>query len=143
MDQKQGPYVISVWTDPDVGVGKFFVVLAPATGTTLPDGITVEVCVQPSDDRLAEACYSATRQDLRDRVQYYAEVEFDRQQMWKVRVRVNIQSGPVEVNSQVEATPPGYGRWDLLIYSFPFILFGGLWLYAALKRRPRGNLPLR
>src|SRR5262249_52788561 len=65
MNQPQGAYVISVWTDPDVGVGKFFVILEPASGTTLPDENEVEVCVQPTSGRLAEACYQAVRQSVR------------------------------------------------------------------------------
>ena len=137
MDRRAGPYVISVWTDPDVGLekGKFFVVLKPAPGTTLPAENEVEVCVRPSSGRLPEACYPGTRQNLRDQIQYRAEVEFDRQEMWQVRVRVKGPTGVGEVAAEVEATPPGYGRWDLLIYGFPFILFGLLWGYAALRRR--------
>lgn len=135
MDRRAGPYAISVWTDPDVGVGKFFVILEAAPGTSLPGENAVEVCVRPSSGRLAEACFPGTRQDLRDRVQYYAEVEFDRQEMWQVRVRVKGPTGAGEVTAEVEATPPGYGRWDLLIYGFPFILFGLLWGCAALRRR--------
>jgi hypothetical protein len=133
MDQRAGPYIISVWTEPDVGVGKFFVILEAAPGMTLPDENEVEVCVQPTTGRLPEACYSGTRQNLRDRVQYYAEVEFDQQAMW--RVRVNDSNGPTEVTAEVEATPPGYGAWDLLIYAFPFVLFGMLSLYVALRRK--------
>src|SRR5262249_43387051 len=137
MDRRAGPYIISVWTDPDVGVekGKFFVILEPAPGTNLPDELDVQVCVRPTSGRLEEVCYSGTRQDLHDRVQYYAEVDFDQQEMWKVRVRVKGAGGTGEVTTEVEATPPGYGAWDLLIYGFPFVLFGMLWLYAALRRR--------
>jgi hypothetical protein len=140
VDQKSGPYVISVWTDPDVGIGTFFVILAPVPGTTLPTDNKVEVCVQPVDGRLPEACYTGTLQNMRNRVQYRAEVEFDRQEMWHVRVRVSGPSGAGEVTAEVEATPPGFGAWDLLIYGFPFVLFGALWLYAALCRR-RADLP--
>ena len=136
VDRRAGPYLVSVWTDPDVGVGKFFVILEPASGTTLPEELDVEVCVRPMSGRLPEACYAGTRQNLRDRVQYYAEVEFDRQEMWQVRVGVKGAGGNGEVLAEVEATPPGYGVWDLLIYGFPFVLFGLLWLYAALRGRP-------
>jgi hypothetical protein len=143
MDKRAGLYVISVWTDPDVGIekGKFFVILQPAPGTSLPEKNEVEVCVRPTSGRLPEVCYAGTRQDLRDRVQYYAEVEFDRQEMWQVLVRVKGSAGVGEVSAEVEATPPGYGRWDLLIYGFPFILFGLLWGYAALLRRRDNAAP--
>lgn len=139
MDHPAGPFVVSVWTDPDVGIGTFFVILAPARGTQLPDDLSVQVCVAPTSGRLPEACHPAGRQELRDKVQYYAEVSFDQQETWRVRVRVEGAGAVGEVTAEVEATPPGYGRWDLLIYGFPFVLFGGLWLYAALRRRLRAR----
>jgi hypothetical protein len=139
MDRTVGPYTISVWTDPDVGVGKFFVILEAAPGKTLSGNHTVSVCVQPTDDRLPEACYAAVRQDIRGREQYYGEVQFDRQETWKVRVCVTGSDGDGEVAAEVEATPPGFGAWDLLLYGFPFILFGALWAYAALRRRAAGD----
>jgi hypothetical protein len=135
MDQRVGPYIVSVWTHPDVGVGQFYVILEVPPGATLPEANEVKVCVQPQSGRLPEACYSGTRQNLRNRVQYYAEVEFDQQEMWRVRVEVNGSNGGGEVSAEVEATPPGFGPWDLLIYGFPFLVFGMLWLYAALRRR--------
>lgn len=137
MDKEAGPYVISVWTDPDIGIGTFYVILAAKEGTTLPEENKVEICVQPTSGRLPEKCYSGTRQNLRNRIQYYGEVEFDKQEMWKVRVRVNGASGTGEVKAEVEATPPGFGVWDFLLYGLPFVLFGMLWLYAALRRRRR------
>jgi hypothetical protein len=119
------------------GHRNFYVILAPAPGTTLPAENRVEVCVQPTSKQLPEACYPGTLQDLRDRVQYYSEVEFDRQEMWRVRVRVRGVHGSGELVAEVEATPPGFGVWDLLIYGFPFLLFGALWLCAALRGRRR------
>lgn len=133
MDQPAGPYVVSVWTDPDVGIGKFFVILNPSSSGILPSVDSVEVCVQPTSERLPEVCYAGAPQKMRDRLQYYAEVEFDQQEMWQVRIKVTGPEGNTELNSEVEATPPGFGPWDLLIYGFPFLLFGGLWLYAALR----------
>jgi hypothetical protein len=134
VDRTAGPYVISVWTDPDVGIGKFFVFVEAAGGSRLSGARQVQVCVQPIDGRLPEACYPAVLQEQRSREQYYAEVEFDRQEMWKVRVLVTGSEGTGEVSAEVEATPPGLGKWDLLFYGFPFILFGSLWAYAALRR---------
>jgi hypothetical protein len=64
-------------------------------------------------------------------------VEFDQQEMWKVRVHVSGAGGSGEVIAEVEATPPGFGAWDLLWYGFPFLLIGALWLYGALRRRRR------
>jgi hypothetical protein len=135
MDHKTGPYTISVWTDPDIGIGRFFVLFGPTAGGARPGIDKVTVCVRPQSGRLPESCYPATRQEERGRQQYYAEVEFDRQEIWDVRVTVAGPDGSAEVTAEVEATPPGFGKWDLLLYGFPFILFGGLWAYAALRRR--------
>jgi hypothetical protein len=136
MDYKTGPYTVSVWTDPDIGIGRFFVLLGP-NATEARDAVVdkVTVCVRPQSGRLPEVCYIAARQEERGREQYYAEVEFDRQEIWDVRVTVAGPDGSAEVTAAVEATPPGFGAWDLLLYGFPFILFGGLWAYAALRRR--------
>jgi hypothetical protein len=68
-------------------------------------------------------------------VQYYSEVDFDQQEMWRVRVRVSGANGVGEVTSEVEPTPHGFGPWDLLLYGFPFVLFGLLFLGAARRRR--------
>ncbi len=140
--QKAGPYLVSVWTHPDVGTGTFYVILEAAPGTTLPAENHIEVCVQPKSGRLPERCYPAQRQDLRHQVQYYAEVEFDQQELWIVQVRINGPDGGGDLLSEVEPTPPGFGSWDLLFYGFPFVLFGLLWLCVALRRqRPRRSGP--
>ncbi len=110
-------------------------ILESADEGKLSEDIEVEVCVRPVTERLPEACYQAALQRSHKGTQYYAEVEFDRQEMWAVRVRVSSPEGSAEVRAEVEATPPGYGPWDLLIYGFPFLLFGSLWVFAVLRRR--------
>jgi hypothetical protein len=140
MDQRAGPYVVSVWADPDVGTGTFFVMLDPPSGAELPSGTEVWVGVEPVSGRLPLAWYQADHQPLRSRERYVAEVQFDAQEMWRVRVSVKGDGGGGEVRAEVEATPPGYGRWDLLLYLFPFVLLAGLWLYGAL-RKARASAP--
>jgi hypothetical protein len=137
VDQTAGPYVVSVWGDPDVGIGTFFVILEPPEGSALPDDIRVELGVQPTNERLAEAHYSAARDGARDRVQYKAEVPFDREELWRVRLILQSSHGSAELGIDVEVTPPGYGRWDLLLYLFPFLAIGLLWLRAVLRGRSR------
>ena len=122
---------------PDLGKGAFYVFLEPAPGAALPEENEVQVSVQPLTGRLPEASYPGTRQDVHNKVQFYAEAEFDQQELWRVRVRVSGAAGTGEVVSEVEPTPTTYGRWDLLIYAFPFVLFGAVFLYAALRRRRR------
>jgi hypothetical protein len=92
MDEKAGPYKVSVWTDPDVGTGTFFVIVEPDE-EVVPDDLDVQVCVRPQTGRLEEACHRAQRQRMRNRVQYWAEVPLDQQEMWDVRVTVRDGAG--------------------------------------------------
>ncbi len=136
MDRPAGPYVASVWTDPDVGTGIFFVVLDRPAGTSLPERTRVRIGVQPVTGRLPEAVYTAEAQSTRQGTRYFTEVRFDRQEMWKVRVLLDGSAGGGELAAEVEATPDGtIGPIALLIYPLPFLAVGFLWLKAALRRR--------
>lgn len=141
VDKSLGPSVASVWADPDVGTGTFFIILEPPDGGTLPEEIQIEVAVRPADGRLAEAVHAAAREDLRGRVQYKAEVPFDAQGPWHVRVMLHSPRGGGEIATDVEVTPPGLGRWDLLVYLLPFVAVGMLWLRAVVGRRGRRKNP--
>ena len=140
VDRKVDPYVISVWTDPDVGEALFFVIVNPE-GATLPPDLRVQVGVQPLSGRLGEVFYSAERENLQGQVQYRAQVHFDAQELWRVRVRLASAQGNVETVETVEATPPGYGRWDLLIYLLPFLAIGTLWAIAMVRKIKRRTEP--
>lgn len=134
VDKTLGPSNASVWADLDVGTGTFFVILEPAQGDALPEELKIEIAVRPTDGRLAEAVHAAVREDVRGRVQYKAEIPFDAAGPWRVRVRLHSSRGGGEAVTDVEVTPPGLGRWDLLIYLFPFLLIGALWLRAVTRR---------
>jgi hypothetical protein len=133
VDQQVGPCVISVWTDPDVGEGSFFVITQAAP----PNDLAVRIAVQPTSGRLPEATYAAVREDLRGQVQYKTMVHFDKQETWRVRVSLNSSQGSGEAVAFVEPTPPGLGRWDLLLYLLPFLAVGFLWLRAFLSKRTK------
>lgn len=139
VDQKLDPYVVSVWTDPDVGEALFFVIVS--SSQTLPADLRVQVGVQPVSGRLPEAVYTGERESVQGQVQYRALVHFDQEELWRVRVRLESAGGSAETMATVEATPPGYGRWDLLVYLLPFLGVGLLWAIAMvrkLKRRTGG-----
>jgi hypothetical protein len=141
MEKATGPFVVSVWTHPDVGAGRFWILLRPPGAKLLPAVTTVEVWVQPADRRLPEQRYQAQRDDAGSQVQYFVEIPFETEELWRVRVVLHSPQGRGEVTAKVEVTPPGFGSWDLLIYGFPFLLFGLLWLCAALRRRDRQSVP--
>jgi hypothetical protein len=132
VDQQVGPSIISVWTDPDIGQGSFFVI----TQGSVPNDLTVHLDVQPVSGRLPEVTYGAVREELRGQVQYKTMVNFDSQEQWRVRVRLSSSQGNGETVAFVEPTPNGLGRWDLLLYLLPFLAIGFLWLRAffATKR---------
>jgi hypothetical protein len=131
VDQKVDPYIVSVWTDPDVGTALFFVILnAPEP----PADLRIQIGVQPVSGRLPEAFYAAARENVQGRIQYRTQVYFDAQELWRVRVRLESAQGNAETMATVEATPPGYGRWDLLVYLLPFLAIGALWAIAMLRR---------
>ena len=133
VDQKADPYVISLWTDPDVGDALFFVIV---NGQAPPD-LQVQIGVQPTSGRLPEAFYTAQHESVSAQVQYRALVHFDAEELWRVRVRLLSAQGNAETVATVEATPPGYGRWDLLVYLLPFLAVGVLWAIAMFRKIKR------
>jgi len=137
VDHVVGPYELSLWGDPDVGTGSFFVVFdQPVYRTDEDPSVALEVW--PSSGRLEPVRYDALVQ--RDRT-YAVRVEFDREESWSARLYVTGSRGSGDVTIEVAVTPPGYGRWDLLIYGTPFLLLGGLWVIVALKKRVDRGAP--
>lgn len=137
VDQKVDRYLVSVWTDPDVGTALFFVILSAEQAAELPGDLRVEIGVQPVSGRLAEIFYSAERENLQGQIQYRAEAYLDAQELWRIRIRLKSAQGDVETLATVEATPPGYGRWDLLLYLLPFVAVGALWVLAMVRNLKR------
>ena len=141
VDRPVGPYRASVWTDPDIGTGTFFVVLEPPKGAEdrpLPRPSAVRIAVRPASGRLTEAVYTAQPQKVSYGERYFAAVPFDRGEMWRVRVEIRSPQGGGDLSAEVEATPDGtIGPIGLLVYAFPFLALGFLWWKAA-RRRGRG-----
>jgi hypothetical protein len=134
-DQRVGPCVISVWTHPDIGMGTFFVLVNPPPGGTVPSDLKIQIGVQPESGRLAEVVYAAWREKLRGQVEFKTEVQFDADEMWRVRLILDSSQGKGEALSRVEATPTGFGRWDLLLYLLPFLAVGFLVFRGVMKTR--------
>lgn len=142
-NQKVGPYVVALWTHPDVGTGTFFVMVDPPPGGRVPDDLKIEIGVQPEGGRLPEVIYNATRDDTRGQVQYKALAEFDRDEFWRIRLVMQSSQGGGEALSRVEATPPGFGRWDLLLYLLPFLAIAFLWFKGMARNRSRRSKKLQ
>lgn len=138
VDREVGPYLVSVWTDPDIGIGTFFVVLEsnPAVTNLSNEIRSIDIGVTPASGRLEEAVYSAEAQSVSYGARYWVEVQFDRGEMWKVHVILEGEDWSEELFSEVEATPDGsIGPIVILIYAFPFVLVSILWIRAIMVRR--------
>jgi hypothetical protein len=136
-NQKVGPCIISLWTHPDVGTGTFFVLVDPPPGSKIPDDLKIGIGIQPESGRLPEVVYAATREDNRGQAEYKVLAEFDRDEFWRVRLVLQSSQGSGEMLSRVEATPPGFGRWDLLLYLLPFLAVAFLWFRGMTRTRNR------
>ena len=141
-NRRVGPVTISVWTNPDVGTGSFFVLVDPPAGGKIPNDLKVDVAVQPLSGRLPEKHYAAWKENLRGQVEYKTLVPFDAQEMWRVRVTLNSAEGGGEAVANVEVTPPGLGRWDMLLYLLPFLGVGFLWFKAVRRKHRRRSEPI-
>jgi len=142
-NKKVGPCIVALWTHPDVGTGAFYVFLQPAPGATLPDDLKIQIGVQPVTGRLPETFYEAARVKSRGQVQYNAQAQFDRQELWRVHLVIQSSQGSGEATAEVEVTPPGFGRWDLLLYLLPFLLVAILWLRGITRARRRRKTQLQ
>jgi len=142
-NKKIGPCIVALWTHPDVGTGAFYVFLDPAPGSTLPDDLKIKIGVQPVTGRLPEKLYEAARVKSRGQVEYNAQADFDRQELWRVRLVIQSSQGSGEVTTQVEVTPPGFGRWDLLLYLLPFLLVAFLWFRGITRAKQRRKKQLQ
>lgn len=134
-NRKIGPFSVDVWSNPDVGVGSFFVIINPPPGGSVPADMKVQVAVQPVSKRLPEATYDAWREKIRDRVEFKTTAPFDKEEMWHVRVLLSSSLGSGETDTDVPVTPTLLGRWDLLLFALPFLGIGFLWFKAVSTKR--------
>jgi hypothetical protein len=142
-NKKVGPCIVALWTHPDVGTGAFYVFVEPVPGESIPDDLKVKIGVRPVTGRLPEKFYDAEHVKSRGQVQYNAQAEFDRQELWSVRLVLQSSIGGGEATAEVEVTPPGFGRWDLLLYLLPFLAVAFLWVLGVSRAKRRRKARLR
>jgi hypothetical protein len=141
-DQHAGPYIISIWTDPDAtddgkAAGQFWIVIHPVDAAkTIPDGTRAHVAIRPSDRAGAEHAAQAAPVDGLITRQFVALL-MDHEGRFAVRVTVDGPLGVSHVTSDVDATYDARPAPILLVvYLVPFLAIGGLWI-ALLRRRTR------
>ena len=136
-DYRMGPCVISLWTNPDVGTGTFFVLVDPAPGEQIPKDLKFDIGVSPVSGRLQQQRYGTERGYENGQLRYDAAIPFDKQEMWRIHLYMRSSQANEKTTTTVEVTPPGLGAWDLLLFSWPFFGFGAMWFLAIKRRRAR------
>lgn len=138
-NKRVGPCLVALWTHPDIGTGTFFVLVDPIPGGKIPSDLKLSIGVQPENGRLAEVIYPTERDNSGGLVEYKTSAEFDRDEFYRIRLIVQSSESNGEALSRVEATPPGYGRWDLLLYMLPFLAVAFLWFRGMARRRMKSG----
>ena len=145
-DKAAGPYVISIWTDPDTtddgsAGGQFWIRIHLAGGGEVPAETRATVAIaavdRPESARTASA--SPVRGDVTNQ---FAALVMDHEGSFGVLVRIDGPRGRAAVDSSVDATydlrPP---RPLLLVYLVPFVLVGLLWGRLLMRRRAMKTRP--
>ena len=135
LEESIGPYVASALADPDVGKGTFYLLLALPGDEPPPEGTVVTIWAEPEDGHTAAASYLAVRQQTRYGERFVAEVPFDAEGPWRVRLVIEGPAGFGETDFSVRVTPSGIGWLATLGCLIPFVILGGLWLRGSLRQR--------
>ena len=135
-DQRVGPYLASVWADPEVGHGPMYVVLEAADGRAFTPPSAVRVGVAPVSGRLPEALHDAHAEPVRRGGRFMTDVMFDRAERWNLRVVIDGSAGGGQLTSQVNAVPNvSTGPVVLVLSLLPFLAVGVVWWRASVARR--------
>ncbi len=135
LEEAVGPYVASALADPDVGKGTFYILVTLPEGQPATSDIDVTVWIAPEDGHMAEAGYAAKREETRYGERFVAEVPFDAEGPWQIRLAIDGQAGSGDVSFPVRVTPSGMGWLATLACLVPFGLLGLLWLRGTMRQR--------
>jgi hypothetical protein len=140
-NQIAGPYLVSIWTDPDTTDdgspgGQFWVRLHLAgTEAPVPPRTRATITIRPLDPSGAERSVSAV--PVRDDVtNQFGALVMDREGRFRVHVAIDGPPGSAVVDAAVDATYDMRPAPSLLIlYLAPFLLAGLLWGRLLVRRR--------
>lgn len=139
-DQVAGPYLVSIWTDPDTTDdgspgGQFWVRIHLPGGAEPPPETRATVSISAAD-RAASARTESASPVRGDVTNQFAGLFMDHEGRFDVRITIDGPRGRAIVSSAVDATydlrPP---RWLFLLYLAPFVLVGLLWGRLIIRRR--------
>lgn len=140
-NQSIGPYVASLWTDPDTtddgtAGGQFWVMVRPAeAGVRLPDATRAGLTMRPLGREGPERTGQTAPVDGDVSRQFVALV-MDHEGRFGVRVTVDGPLGAATFDAEVEGTYDARPAPAMLfLYLAPFVLIGGLWIRVLHRRR--------
>jgi hypothetical protein len=143
-NQTAGPYVLSVWTDPDstddgTAGGRFWITIGAPGGGAIPVGTVANVTIAPVDR--SNALLTARAEPVGGAVtNQLASLVMDHEGRFSVRAVVSGPLGHGEVTSEVDATYDlRPSRILLVVYALPFVLVAFLWIKLMMKRRTGGK----
>ena len=136
-DRRAGPYVMSVWTDPDTTDdrspgGQFWVTFTGDGAGGQSRDVHVTITATPlrgGPEQSVEAAANSTGS-------YFGALVLDHEGRFRIDVRARGSQGDGDVSAEVDAT------YDLrpapfvvVLYAVPFALVGALWVRLLLRRR--------
>jgi hypothetical protein len=140
-NQAAGPYVVSLWTDPDTtddgsAGGQFWLMVEPAaSGTSLPETTRGTVVMHPLD-RAGPERTGRTEPVDGDVSRQFVALVMDHEGRFHLNVSVHGPLGPASFEAEVEGTYDARpAPIMLLVYLAPFLVVGYLWMRAMKRRR--------
>ena len=144
-DGSAGPYVISVWTDPDTtddgtAGGQFWVTFSRDRCGVQVDDVRVTITATPvrgGEPRSVTASANGSGA-------HFGALVLDHEGRFRIDVRTHGPRGDGDVSAEVDAT------YDLrpapflvVLYAVPFLLAGALWVRLLVRRRTSWGDPDR
>ncbi|MGH7333543.1 MAG: hypothetical protein ACREKS_12540 [Candidatus Rokuibacteriota bacterium] len=134
-----GPYLVSVWTQPDPPrVGRLDVsvaVMRPQDGTAILD-VATSVVAEPADAPGPIAKTQATRGGGGNPFLYHAELELPQPGRWRVTVTVQAPPGQGRAAFEIIASPGSRLVPLLVAAGTGLLLVGMLWWRVARRAKP-------
>ena len=128
LDEPVGTQKLSVWSDPDVGKGSFYLVVNQGT----PPG--AQLWVTPKDGhRPEEGPYTTAPQEWARKPSQATFIPFDRAGDWTVRLETQGHS----ITFPVQVTPPGPSWLAWALGLGPCLLLAIFWWWGAQRARKK------
>ena len=124
---------LSIWADPDVGTGTFF--LYWEDKKELSDKktqfeLTAVSLIEPKlETRASFLALESAESPL------VAEMPFAHEGPWQLSLHVETDGMQSQAHKiEVDVTPPGPAPWEFALYLMPFLGIGGIWFKLLYKR---------